>query len=388
MTKPTPVCAALALAAMCTLVEGVQAGCPERPAEDPNPAASLKAAFKDHFLVGAALNVNQIMGQDPGATSLVAREFNALTAENATKWEKIHPLEDRFEWAVADALAEYAENHDMHLTGHVLVWHQQTPDWVFEDGAGNPATRELLLERMEHHISKVVGRYKGRIDAWEVVNEALNEDGSLRETPWLQIIGEDFIEQAFRFAHKADPEARLYYNDFNLYKPEKREGAVRIVHGLLEKGVPVHAVGMQGHYGLDYPEDLGQFGDSINAFAGLGLEVYITELDLSVLPFPDEESRSADLNVNLELSARLNPYAGGLPVEVEDVQVARYTDLFRIMLENSDSVERVTFWGVNDGQSWKNNWPMRGRTDYPLLFDRKNQPKRAYCEILELAASH
>jgi endo-1,4-beta-xylanase len=238
---------------------------------------------------------------------------------------------------------------------------------------------------MERHIDTVVRRYRGRVQCWEVVNEALNDDGSLRRTPWLEIIGEDYIQRAFEYAHRADPEACLYYNDYNLYKPAKRDGAVRLVKGLLEQGVPVSGIGLQGHYGMGHPEDLQDFADSIAAVGALGLEAYITEFDLSVLPFPDEQSRSADLSVDLELKAQLNPYADGLPAEVEQRQRERWVALFRILLEHKDIVARVTFWGVNDGQNWKNDWPMRGRTDYPLLFDRQNRPKPAYHDIIALS---
>lgn len=344
----------------------------------------LKDAFAGAFLVGTALSREQILGENPAALSLVLRHFNQLTAENDMKWEKIEPLEAEFDWTAADALAEFAGAHGMEVAGHVLVWHQQTPQWVFEDGFGKPASRELLLARMERHINAVVGRYKGRVASWEVVNEALEEDGSLRQTPWLQLIGEDYIEKAFEFAHRADPQAHLYYNDFNMYKPEKRAGAVRLVKKLLGKGLPVHGIGMQGHYGLDQPADLAEFEDSIEAFAALGVAVHITELDVSVLPFPDEQSRGADLAVNHELNARLNPYADGLPPEVERRHSDRYVQLFRILLEHSDSVSRVTFWGVDDAHNWKNNWPMRGRTDYPLLFDRDGQPKPVFHEVIGL----
>jgi endo-1,4-beta-xylanase len=347
-------------------------------------AASLKDAFADAFLVGAALNREQILGEEPGALELVVRQFNSLTAENEMKWEKIEPLESRFDWEVPDALVAFSEAHGMSLAGHVLVWHQQTPDWVFRNDAGDPASRELLLERMENHISAVVGRYRGKVEYWEVVNEALNEDGSLRQTPWLTIIGEDYIEKAFEFAHRADPDAQLYYNDFNLYKPEKRAGAVRLAGNLKQRGLRIDAIGMQAHYGLRQPENWADFAGSIEAFAALGVAVHITELDIAVLPFPDEQSQGADLGVNHALNARLNPYVDGLPEAVERAQITRYTDLFRILLAHSDDVDRVTFWGVDDAQSWKNGWPMQGRTDYPLLFDRAKQPKRAFFEIINL----
>ena len=346
---------------------------------------SLRDAFADDFLVGAAIGRHQIMGGDPAAMRLVEQQFNTLTAENSMKWERIEPLENQFDWEAADALVEYAEKAGMEIAGHVLVWHSQVPDWVFQDAEGKPASRELLLARMENHINTVVTRYKGRVQSWEVLNEALNEDGSLRETHWLTIIGEDYIEKAFEFAHAADPEAKLYYNDYNLYKPEKAAGARALIAALQEKGLAVHGAGMQGHYGLDQPDSMEDFEAAIRGFGDMGLEVYITEMDLSVLPFPPQADWGADISVDLALNDKYNPYADGLPADVEEKQAARYSELFRILQANRDAVARVTFWGIDDGHSWKNNWPMNGRTDYPLLFDREYQPKPVYHEVVGLA---
>ncbi|MEJ2383523.1 MAG: endo-1,4-beta-xylanase [Xanthomonadales bacterium] len=348
--------------------------------------APLKDAFADAFRIGVALNRAQIMGEDDGALSLTARQFNSVTAENVMKWEEIEPAEGQFDWTAADALVAFAEAHGMEVAGHVLVWHQQTPDWVFQGPDGGPATRELLLERMQSHIAAVVGRYKGRVHAWEAVNEALNEDGTLRRTPWLEIIGEDYLQKAFEFARAADPEAHLYYNDYGLHNPAKRAGAVRLVKALQDAGVRVDGVGIQGHYGLDNPRDLQDFEDSITAFAALGTQVHITEMDVSVLPFPDQQDWGADLDVDLELDAKYNPYADGLPAAVEQQQIDQYTGLFRIMLDHRDMIGRVTFWGLSDGDSWKNGWPMRGRTDYPLLFDRDRQPKPVFHAVTGLTA--
>ena len=350
-------------------------------------AGSLKNAFGNDFLVGAAVNREQIMGRDPRAMELVARQFNTLTAENVMKWEKIEPSEGRFDWEAADALVEFAESHGMEVAGHVLVWHQQTPGWVFEAGNGEPANREQLIARMKNHIDAVVGRYRGRVQSWEVVNEALNEDGSLRQTPWLDIIGADYIDLAFEFAHAADPQAKLYYNDYNLFKPEKAAGARKLITGLMDKGIPVHGAGMQGHYGLDNPKSMHSFNDAIRGFGQLGLEVYITELDVSVLPFPPQSDWGADIGIDLELNEQYNPYPHGLPAGVAEQQARQYTMLFEALVANRQYVSRVTFWGVNDGHSWKNDWPMRGRTDYPLLFDRENRAKPVFHRVIEQAGA-
>jgi endo-1,4-beta-xylanase len=220
-----------------------------------------------------------------------------------------------------------------------------------------------------------VGRYKGIIHSWDVVNEALNEDGTLRDSRWRSIIGDDYIQKAFEFAHDADPDALLYYNDFNMYKPAKRAGAIELVRRVRQSGLPVHGIGMQAHYSLDSPSNLDDVEDSILAFSSAQLDVLITELDVSVLPAPGED------NV---YDKAFDPYTGGLPASVTREFEARYRDLMQIFLIHSDKISRVTFWGVHDAQSWKNNWPMRGRTDYPLLFDRDNQPKPVIAELISL----
>lgn len=345
---------------------------------------SYREAFADHFHVGAALGRAVIEGEVPGALGLVARQFDAVTAENDMKWENLQPDEGNFTFEVADRLVDFADAHDMQVTGHVLLWHQQVPDWVFQDDQGKDVGREELLERLGTHIATVAGRYRGRVHGWDVVNEALNEDGTLRESPWLKILGPDYIATAFAMAHAADPDARLIYNDYNLYQPAKRDGAVRLVKDLQARGVPVHAVGMQAHYGLTHPEDLQDVARAIQAFAALGVEVEITELDLAVLPFPEGSDRGADLDENFELQERLDPYRSGLPEDIAALQAQRYAELFRIFLEHDSVVSRVTFWGVTDAGSWKNNWPMVGRTDYPLTFDRQGRPKAAYHAILAL----
>lgn len=344
---------------------------------------TLREAFAGHFHVGAALGRAVIEGTAPGVQGLAARQFDAVTAENDMKWENLQPEEGQFDFGISDALLDFAEANDMQVTGHVLLWHQQTPDWVFQDDTGAPAGREQLLQRLETHIQAVAGRYRGRVHGWDVVNEALNEDGSLRASKWLEILGPDYIAQAFAMAHAADPDARLIYNDYNLYQPAKRDGAVRIVKALQAKGVPIHAVGMQAHYGLGHPEDLQDVARSIQAFAALGVDVEITELDMAVLPFPQGSDGGADLDENFELQERLDPYRDGLPEDVAALQAERYAALFRIFLDH-EAVTRVTFWGVTDAGSWKNNWPMVGRTDYPLVFDRQGKPKPAFEAIMDL----
>ncbi|RMH59146.1 MAG: endo-1,4-beta-xylanase [Bacteroidetes bacterium] len=364
----------------------VTAAC-EAPGEEPVPAEeavpALKEVFADAFLVGAALNPDQFFGRDTLGVALITKHFNTITPENVMKWEQIHPEPDRYDFEAADRFVAFGEERDMFIVGHTLVWHNQTPDWVFEDDRGEPLTREALLERMRDHIQTVVGRYRGRVDGWDVVNEALNEDGTLRPTRWLEIIGEDYLAHAFRFANEADPQAELYYNDYSLTNPAKREGAVRLVQGLLDAGVPVTGIGMQGHYALTYPT-LEELETSITTFAGLGVDVMITELDVAVLPRPSEYW-GADITRREELRAELDPYREAFPDSMQQALADRYAGFFEVFLRQQEALTRVTFWGVTDGDSWLNDWPIRGRTSYPLLFDRAYRPKPAFFAVVATA---
>ncbi len=348
----------------------------------PSSEVTLKDVFKDDFLIGAAVSYRQADGEDKTGRALLAKHFSSITPENMLKWGPVHPEPEAYDFASADDYVQLGLDNDMFIIGHTLVWHQQTPEWVFEDGSGKPLEREALLNRMEDHISTVAGRYRTKINGWDVVNEALEDDGSLRNTKWLEIIGEDYLEKAFTFAQKAAPDAELYYNDYNLWKPEKREGAIRLVKKLLDQGIRVDGIGMQGHYNLTHPA-LAQVEASIVAFSELGLKVMITELDIDVLP--RRGSEGADLDIRQESADKFNPYTQGLPDEVQQQLARRYADLFALFHQHRDKISRVTLWGVTDANSWLNNWPVRGRTNYPLLFDRKGQPKPAFEAVVETA---
>ncbi|WP_441002433.1 endo-1,4-beta-xylanase [Pseudocolwellia agarivorans] len=347
-----------------------------------NDSVALKDLFLDKYKIGTALSREQIIGQATDVLPFVNQQFNAITPENSMKWERIHPSEGVYDFEAADALVEFANKNNHFFTGHTLVWHSQVPDWVFEDKNGKPLNRDQLLKRMEDHINAVAGRYAGKIDAWDVVNEALNEDGSLRESKWSTIIGDDFIEQAFIMAAKAAPKAKLYYNDYNLYKPEKRNGVLRLVKSLQDKGIRIDGVGMQAHYSLTSPE-LNEIEDSIKAYSALNMDVLITELDVSVIPFPDEENMGADVSLNIALQDSFNPYPKALPESVENELGDRYRALFKIFNKHQNVIKRVTFWGVSDANTWRNDWPMPGRTDYPLLFDRQLKAKSFVSSLSE-----
>jgi endo-1,4-beta-xylanase len=289
----------------------------------------------------------------------------------------------KYDFAVADSIVKFALANKMFVVGHVLVWHSQTPDWVFQDSLGNPLTRDALISRMKEHIFTVVGHFRGRVKGWDVLNEAVDEDGSLRKSKWLEIIGKDYIQLAFEFANAADPWAELYYNDYNNELPAKREGILPIIKDLKQKGVKIDGVGIQGHWHLDSPK-LNVIDESISKYASLGLKVMITEMEVNVLPTPPEVY-GADVSQQARYLETLNPYPAGLPDSVSNQLAQRYADLFGVLMKHKDAVTRVTFWGVHDGYSWKNDWPIKGRTNYPLLFDRNYKPKKAFYSVIKTA---
>ena len=344
---------------------------------------ALKDVFKNDFLIGAALNPAQFCESNAMEAALIRRQFNTITPENVLKWELVHPAPGRYDFALADRYVEFGEKNKMAIIGHTLVWHNQTPRWVFQDDQGKPVSREILLQRMREHIFTVVGRYKGRIKGWDVVNEALAEDGSLRPSPWLKITGEDFILKAYQFAHEADPQAELYYNDYSLENKPKQRGAVALIRQLQAQGVKIAAVGLQSHVKMDWPSP-GREEAAIAAFAKLGVKVNITELDVDVLP-PASKDVTAEVSKNFKRSEKLNPYAGGLPEAMQQQLASRYAELFGVFLKHRQDIGRVTFWGVTDGDSWLNNWPVRGRTSHPLLFDRAGKPKPAFDQVIQTA---
>ena len=347
---------------------------------------TLKDAFRGSFVIGAAVNAAQFTGKDTCGAGIVKTQFNTITPENVLKWEHVHPQPDTYTFDLADQYVAFGEQNHMFIVGHNLVWHNQTPDWVFHDDHGNLLTRDLLLKRMQDHIHTVVGRYKGRIKSWDVVNEALNEDGTLRQSLWLKIIGEDYIAKAFQYAHEADPQAELTYNDYSIENEPKRNGAIALIKNLQAQGIPVTSVGVQSHISLTWPS-IDQEEATTSAFAKLGVKVVISELDIDVLPRTAKQG-TADLDTNIKLDPKLNPYADGLPDSVQQALAKRYAELFAVYLKHRDAVTRVTFWGVTDGDSWLNNWPVKGRTSYPLLFDRTGQPKAAFQAVLQTAAPH
>ncbi|MDR3734110.1 MAG: endo-1,4-beta-xylanase [Acidobacteriaceae bacterium] len=344
---------------------------------------TLKDAYRGAFYIGTALNADQIKGKDARGVKIVTAQFNSITPENALKWERVHPEPDTYDFSLPDQFVKFGEKHHMFIVGHNLVWHRQTPDWVFQDAHGNQISRDALLKRLHDHIFTVVGRYKGRIQSWDVVNEALNDDGTLRESKWQEIIGEDYLIKAYQWAHEADPSAELNYNDYSLEQPAKRSGAIALIEKLQAAGVKIAVVGIQGHDSLDWPTEALE-DETINDFAKLGVKIAITELDIDVLP--NVSTHTADISLHVKADPKLNPYVHGLPDAVQQKLAMQYGRLFRVYMRHRDVMSRVTLWGVTDADSWRNNWPVEGRTSYPLLWDRAGKPKPAFDAVLRVAA--
>ena len=383
---------------------------------------TLKDAFKQHFLVGTAVNRSMVMGgtgfrrsaeQNAKDLALLKEQFNQITAENDTKWQMIHPREgaDGYDFGPTDALVNFGLSNKMYVVGHTLVWHSQTPNWVFAGtnppppsatntapavaaNTNAPATNQLgrgrfgpgfgggfgrysgprashdeLLQRMRDHIHTVVGRYKGKIKVWDVVNEALADgDGTnvLRSSLWLEIIGPDFIAKAFQYAHEADPEAILRYNDYGLEKPAKRKKLITLIKSLQAQKVPVHAIGSQAHVNVSTTFET--MDQSLTEIATLGLPIHITELDVN-------SAAGGQRGFGADIANNAATTQGGLVSDADKKLADAYAGIFRAFVKHHDSVKVVTFWGVNDANSWRAN----GK---PLLFDGNSQPKPAFDAVI------
>jgi endo-1,4-beta-xylanase len=353
------------------------------------PPAALKDAYAGAFLVGTAVNDDIVSGRDARAQALVPLHFNAITPENVMKAEVLHPEPGKWDFTAADAFVAFGQEHDLFLVGHTLVWHNQTPAWFFEGADGKAASIETIRERLRHYIQTVAGHYAGKLQAWDVVNEVMGEDGKYRDTLWTRAYGGDgdaLVRDAFQFASEAAPDAELYYNDFNAWRPEKRDGIVRMVKMLQDAGVRIDGIGIQGHWGLNYPSTV-HIEAAIDTYAALGVKVMITELDVDVLPLTKEGQvigqGMAHPQFQLpEFEAFLDPYREGLPPEVQQQLAERYAELFRIFHSRRDKLHRVAIWGVEDGMSWKNDYPIPNRTNYTLLFDRQGKAKPALDAVL------
>lgn len=342
---------------------------------------SLKKAFKDKFYIGTAMSLPQINETDVKSDQIITSQFSSIVAENCMKSMFLQPQEGKFFFDDADRFVAFGEKNNMFIIGHTLIWHSQLPKWFFVDKNGKDVSPEVLKQRMKNHITTVVSRYKGRVKGWDVVNEAIMEDGTYRKSKFYEILGEEFIPLAFQYAQEADPNAELYYNDYNEWFPEKVKTVINIVKNMKSRGIRVDGVGMQTHVGLDTPK-LAEYEKAIVDYASAGVKVNVTEMEISALPSP--WGTSANVSDTVEYQAKMNPYTKGLPQNVQKEWESRYLDFFRLFIKHQDKIRRVTMWGVTDNQSWKNDFPIKGRTDYPLLFDRNFKAKPIVDKIIQL----
>ncbi len=352
--------------------------------------STLKDAYKNAFLMGMAVNDAIVSGTDKVSQDIVVKQFNSITLENSMKAALINPQPGVFNFAPADAFVAFGEAHKMFIIGHTLVWHNQVPAWFFTNAEGKPNTKEEQIERLRNHIKTVAGRYAGRVHAWDVVNEVIDDNGGYRPTLWVNAFGngDTLVKYAFKFAGEFAPNTELYYNDFNAWRPTKRDGIVRMIKMLQKEGIRIDGVGIQGHWGLNYPKTT-YIEAAIDAYAACGVKVMITELDVDVLPLTKEGQiigqGMSDKQFQLEeFKTFFDPYPKALPDSIQQLLTKRYAELFRIFYGRKDKITRVTFWGVHDGMSWKNDYPIPGRTNYPLLWDRLRQPKPAFNAVLNV----
>jgi endo-1,4-beta-xylanase len=335
---------------------------------------TLKDALKGKFYIGTALNERQIMGIDTAGVALIKAQFDAIVPENCMKPISVHANKDKYEWEMEDAYLKFVEDYNMWITGLCLIWHSQLPRWFCRDEKGELVSAEVLKQHMKDHIYTVVGRYKGRVKGWDVVNEAIMEDGSYRNSDFYKILGEEFIDLAFQYAHEADPDCQLYYNDYNEWFEGKRATVKKLIQRIKSKGLRIDAIGMQGHVSMTSPT-LAEYEATIKDYISEGVQVMVTEFDMSALPEPEGRRPSADISALAEYNAKYNPYTEGLPADVSAQWNEKMGEYFALFLKYEKDFNRVTMWGDCDANSWKNGFPVRGRTDYPLLFDRNHQPK-------------
>ncbi len=329
----------------------------------------LNAYFSKYFTIGVAVSPRSLKTNE---AELILQQFGSITPENAMKMGPIHPKENEYFWNDADSIVAFAQKNNRKIRGHNLCWHNQAPRWIFTNAAGDTVNKEVLLQRLKDHITTVVNRYKGKIYAWDVVNEAISDkpDEYLRNSPWLRICGEDFIAKAFEYAHAADPDALLFYNDYNEINPVKREKIFKLIKTLKEKGIPIHGIGLQGHWAINEPSE-DELNKTLKRFSELGLKIQITELDISVYNKEHNSREAKPEDQNTEFTP-----------EKEMKQIEMYKRCFTLFEKYKKTISGVTFWNISDRSSWLDNFPVRGRKDYPLLFDKNGKPKQAFWEVV------
>lgn len=378
----------LAIGTMAMLV-----GCSEQKTMKDIP---LKEAYADDFLVGVAVAQPIISNNETASIDLICEQFNAVSPESVLKPEYIHPTPDSWNFEPGDAYCQFASDHGLQALGHTLMWHNQTPDffWIKEDGTVK--SKEEMQATLEEYVEKTVTHFAGKVYAWDVVNEVVSEEGGYRnDKGWEKYYDgnlDDLVSLAFKTAQRCDPNAELYYNDYNMWRQTKVDGAVHIVKMLKEQGIRIDGVGIQAHWGLNYPS-IKDIETTIDRLYDLGVKVMITELDIDMLPFSKEGQMTGKAMYDPALQREefmrwLNPYKDGLTPEMEQQIADRYEEIMRTIYNKRDKISRVTFWGLHDGVSWKNDYPIPNRTNYPLLFDRNLGKKKAFYQVVNIPGSN
>ena len=329
----------------------------------------LKDFYKNYFTMGVAVSPRSLANKEE--VQLILKNFESITSENTMKMGPIHPKENVYYWKDADAIVDFAVQHRLKIRGHNLCWHEQTPAWFFKDSSGNLVTKTGLLHRLKDHITTVVNRYKGKVYAWDVVNEAVddNPNNFLRNSLFYQICGDDFIAKAFEYAHAADPGAILFYNDYNTERKEKTDRIYILLKTLKEKGVPINAIGLQGHWSIFEPTQ-NELEYTIKKFASLDLKIQVTEMDVSVYKWEKKPRIKSATDIDV------------LTPELEQQQAEKYKMLFSVFRKYKQYITGVTFWNISDRSTWLDTYPVKGRKNYPLLFDTHLQPKKAFWEVV------
>ncbi len=350
------------------------------------PPTTLKDKYADYFLIGAAADSKSYTTH----ADLLKEHFSSITAENEMKWESLQRSEGNFTFITADRIVDFARKNDIAVRGHALVWHRQTPSWVFKGEDGEEVSPEVLLERMRAHITEVMTHFKGRVEAWDVVNEAMMNDGRLRtgdeadpnqNSPWYAVLGEQYIAEAFKAARAADPNALLFYNDYYNYLSEKRDAIYALLKGLLDDGVPVDGVGLQCHIKIEpstnsmdqaYYQTAEELEKAIELYASLGLTVHVTEMDVSLY--------SPNVTYTEDMYYTVDTFTD----EVETEQAERYAEFFDMFRKHKDAVSNVTFWGIADDNTWLSERASApDRLDFPLIFDVDHEKKKAFDAIFD-----
>lgn len=343
----------------------------------------LIGATVNQWLVASDLGLTEHQINDPSyqlvgsrdqmkiEMGVVPSEFNCVTAENCMKSEVISPKKGLFDFVLADQFVQYAQKHNLTIIAHAPIWHSQCAKWLCHNEDGSLVSKDQLKENMRLYINTVYGHFRGKIKGYDVVNEAIEDDGSYRNSDFYKIMGEEFIDWAFQCAQEADPNTELYYNDYSMAEPGKRATVVKMIQRLKSKGIRIDAVGLQTHIGMDFP-DFKEYEKSIKAFVEAGVDVQLTETDMSILPNP---YTGADVSTRFDYTPEKDPYKDGITADQLKPWQKRFKELFAIINKYSKNVKRVTFWGITDASSWKNDFPIKGRTDYPLPFDREGKFK-------------